>query len=95
MKHRLIIVEGPPCSGKSSISAYVAEILKGKACFVDEGTGDHPADYEFHALIPDADSPANGRIVPLAGVSSDQLEQLLPYKIYDGLPWHSPHLHHH
>lgn len=87
MMHRLVIVEGLPCSGKSSISAYIAKNLKGKVCFVDEGTGDHPADYEFHALIPDGNSPANGRIVPLSRFSGNQLEQLLPYKIYDGLPW--------
>ncbi len=55
MAHRLFIVEGLPCSGKSSISAYAASVLKesGKpVCYIDEGTGDHPADYEFHALAP-------------------------------------------
>ena len=89
MEHRLIIVEGLPCSGKSSISAYIAQILKqrGNVRYVDEGTGDHPADYEFHALAPEGLLGAESRIVPLALVSGDQLERLLPYKIYDGLPW--------
>ena len=54
MNHRLYIIEGLPCSGKSTTSAFVAELLKahGKVCYVDEGTGEHPADYEFHALAP-------------------------------------------
>ena len=54
MHHRLYIIEGLPCSGKSTTSAYVAELLEqqGNVCYVDEGSGDHPADYEFHALAP-------------------------------------------
>ena len=54
MKNRLYIIEGLPCSGKSTISAFVASCLEqhGKVCFVDEGTRNHPADYEFHALAP-------------------------------------------
>lgn len=89
MKHRLFIVEGLPCSGKSATSAYVAEALKPRAnvCFVDEGTGDHPADYEFHALAPAGLVSPESRIVPLAAYSGDMLEKLMPYKIYDGLPW--------
>ncbi|MDF2504649.1 MAG: hypothetical protein K0R54_4866 [Clostridiaceae bacterium] len=54
MKHRLIIVEGLPCSGKSSISKYIADYLKENdenICFVDEGTKNHPADYEFHGYL--------------------------------------------
>jgi len=89
MRHRLIIVEGLPCSGKSSVSAYIAENLKQeeKVCFVDEGTGDHPADYEFHALAPEGMFADESQIIPLSQVSGEQLERLLPYKIYDGLPW--------
>ena len=89
MNHRLIIVEGLPCSGKSTISAYIANILKKKVktCFVDEGTGDHPADYEFHALAPEGMFSSERRIVSLSEFSDEQLELLLPYKIYDGLSW--------
>ena len=47
---------------------------------MDEGTGNHPADYEFHAL-------ADGQIIPLSQVSPEELPALLPRKIYDGLPW--------
>ena len=89
MKHRLYIAEGLPCSGKSAISAYVAEILaqSQKICFVDEGTGNHPADYEFHALAPAGMLGEKSKIVSLSEYSGEQREQLLPYKIYDGLPW--------
>lgn len=54
MKHRLIIVEGLPGSGKSSTSKYIADYLKDSdenICFVDEGTKNHPADYEFHGYL--------------------------------------------
>ena len=53
MANRLYIIEGLPCSGKSTTSAFVAEILKQKhnVCYVDEGSGNHPADYEFHAFL--------------------------------------------
>lgn len=89
MKNHLIILEGLPCSGKSTISAYIANLLKQeeKVCFVDEGTGNHPADYEFHALAPAGLLSDESQIVPLAEFSGEQLEILLPYKIYDGLPW--------
>lgn len=80
---RLYIVEGLPCSGKSSTAALIAKILEErgmKVCHVDEGTGNHPADYEFHALV-------DGRIVPLDRIPPEQLPAYQPYKIYDGLPW--------
>lgn len=53
MNHRLYIIEGLPCSGKSTTSKFVADLLSrsGKVKFVDEGSGNHPADYEFHAFI--------------------------------------------
>lgn len=53
-KKRLYIIEGLPCSGKSTTSGYVCELLKERGelvCFVDEGSGNHPADYEFHSFI--------------------------------------------
>lgn len=89
MRHHLIIFEGLPCSGKSTLSAYIADRLgqKEKIRFVDEGTGDHPTDYEFHALAPAGLLSSESRIVPLSDFSGDLLHQLLPYKIYDGLPW--------
>jgi len=53
MTNRLYIIEGLPCSGKSTTSAFVAEFLKENhnVCYVDEGSGNHPADYEFHAFL--------------------------------------------
>ena len=89
MRHRLILVEGPPCSGKSTVSAFVAKALarRAKVRFVDEGTGDHPADYEFHALAPAGLLGPEARIVSLADYSGAQFEQLLQFKIYDFLPW--------
>ncbi len=79
----LYIVEGLPCSGKSSTARFIANTLirQGKrVCYVDEGTGNHPADYEFHIF-------ADGRVVPLRQFLPEELPALLPYKIYDGLPW--------
>lgn len=89
MAHRLYIVEGLPCSGKSTISAHAALLLEkqGRVCFVDEGTGDHPADYEFHALAPAGVLGAESRIVPLSQYSGDMFDRLLPHKIYDFLSW--------
>ena len=57
MKHRLYIIEGLPCSGKSTTSTFIAELLKTKhkVCFVDEGSGEHPADFEFHAYLSESE----------------------------------------
>jgi len=85
--HRLYLVEGLPCSGKSTTSAYVASLWKEPVCFVDEGTGDHPADYEFHALAPAGMVGEESRIVPLSSYSGEMFDRLLQYKIYDFLPW--------
>lgn len=89
MNHRLFIIEGLPCSGKSTTSAFVAELLKqqGRVSFVDEGTGDHPADYEFHALAPAGLISDEVQIVPLKDYSGEMFDRLLQYKIYDFLPW--------
>lgn len=51
---KLYLVEGLPCSGKSTTSEFVARLLEeqGKNVrFFDEGTGNHPADYEFHSFL--------------------------------------------
>lgn len=89
MKNRLYIIEGLPCSGKSTVSAYVASLLEkvGPCRFVDEGTGNHPADYECHALAPAGMLGEKAQIVRLDDYSGATLEALLPYKVYDGLPW--------
>ncbi len=89
MKRKLYIVEGLPCSGKSSTAAWIAERLSehGQVCLVDEGTLAHPADYEFHALAPAGFISEESCIVPLSGLSQEMFQKLLPYKIYDFLPW--------
>ena len=82
---RLYIVEGLPCSGKSSTARFIADTLTAQGqtvCYIDEGTGAHPADYEFHAYI-------NGEVLPLNTVPSEKLDAYIPYKIYDGLPWNT------
>lgn len=103
---RLIILEGLPCSGKSTTAACAARLLqsKGKAVTViDEGSGSHPADYEFHAFLSGelTECPApvrpeikswgepvlDGWVVPLSQFQGEVLQALLPYKIYDGLSW--------
>lgn len=98
----LIIVEGLPCSGKSSAARHIADKFDMK-CF-DEGSGNHPADYEYHAFVRSSelkmfsDSERNdiaararrlsdGVIVPLAEFRGGLLNKLLQYKIYDFLPW--------
>lgn len=53
---RLYIIEGLPCSGKSTTAKFTAEFLSSynnKVIYIDEGTGKHPADYEFNSFIPD------------------------------------------
>ena len=80
---KLYIVEGLPCAGKSSVARFIAQTLETRNVSVrcvDEGTGDHPADYEYHALV-------EGRIVPLADCPPDRAAEYMPCKIYDGLPW--------
>lgn len=89
MRNRLFIIEGLPCSGKSTTSSFVASFLeqKGSICFVDEGTGNHPADYEFHALAPAGLVSDKEEIVSLSQFSGEMFDKLLQYKIYDFLPW--------
>lgn len=89
MNNRLFILEGLPCSGKSTASAFAASVLqqKEKVCFVDEGTGNHPADYEFHALAPAGLLSDREEVVSLSQYSGEMFDRLLQYKIYDFLPW--------
>ena len=89
---RLIIVEGLPCSGKSTTARYIAEKLG--YTFVDEGSGDHPADYEFHAfltvddmtefsrpeqkqILSAAENRCGGFVVRLAQFSGELFDKLL------------------
>ncbi|MGN0665483.1 MAG: hypothetical protein ACI4KF_03040 [Huintestinicola sp.] len=100
--NRLIIVEGLPCSGKSTTSKYIADKIN--ALYFDEGSGDHPADYEFHAFIKDSElkrfsdkeqeliiqnavAKNDGYVVSLRRFSNELFDKLLQYKIYDFLPW--------
>ena len=100
--NKLIIVEGLPCSGKSTTARYIARQLD--MTFIDEGTGDHPADYEFHAFLTDQQlekftsdqreqiaqhtvKKSGGNIVYLGEFSGELFDKLLKYKIYDFLPW--------
>ena len=103
----LYLVEGLPCSGKSTASEFVADRLRSRGrnvVFVDEGTGEHPADYEFHAYVgrdeltslPEGlrreipqrgQAKGDGWVLPLCQFSGQELDLLMPYKIYDGLPW--------
>ena len=89
MNHRLYIIEGLPCSGKSTTSAYIAELLKqqGNVCYVDKGTGDYPADYAFHALAPTGMLSDKSQIVSHKDYSGELFDQLLQFKSCDFLPW--------
>lgn len=89
MKHRLFLIEGLPCSGKSTTSDFVASCLSKYApvSLVDEGTRNHPADYEFHALAPAGLISDREQIVALSDFSGEMFEKLLQFKIYDFLPW--------
>lgn len=58
---KLFMVEGVPGSGKSSTAKYIADRLEAKGrnvLCVDEGSGDHPADYEDNAYITGHDLAA-------------------------------------
>ena len=78
-------------------------------CFFDEESGNHPADYEFHAYIAqeqlkklegniqikirqNGTECRDGYIVALSEFTDNEQEQLLPYKIYDFLPWETEKL---
>lgn len=53
----------------------------------DEGSGEHPADFEDTAYAPAGLVGKERQLVSLSAVSPELRERLLPYKIYDGLPW--------
>ena len=98
---RLIITEGLPCSGKSTSAKFIAERLGWR--FVDEGSGDNPADWEFHAFVKDGELPefsaeqqkvitagekcCGGFVVPISGTEGEFFDRLISRKIYDFLPW--------
>ncbi|MBP5379667.1 MAG: hypothetical protein J6Y64_09025 [Ruminococcus sp.] len=99
---KLIVIEGLPCSGKSTAAKNIADKLGMK--YFDEGSGNHPADYEFHAFINReqlsqlradeqtavascSEKKGDGFIVPLEKFSGELFDKLLHYKIYDFLPW--------
>lgn len=106
---RLYIVEGLPCSGKSTTARHIADRLQRmrtarEVVFVDEGIGDHPADYEDSAYVTSGQLAAlppglrervrscarlsqDGYVLPLAQFGGAALNMLMPYKIYDSLPW--------
>ena len=98
----LIIVEGLPCSGKSTVSKYIAD--KFDMQYFDENSGINPVDYEFHAFVKmselksfshdeqdkitkSSEQRLDGYIVPLSDFGGDLFEKLFKYKIYDFLPW--------
>ncbi len=103
----LYLIEGLPCSGKSTTARYVADCLAKagqRAVYVDEGSGNHPADYELHAYVgrgalaslperlgervrEQGVAKGDGWLVALSRFSGRELDLLLPFKIYDGLPW--------
>lgn len=92
---------GLPCAGKSTTARYIAEQTGG--AFFDEDCAEHPADYTFHAFIPDgsegftAEETAllrehgtpqpDGIVVPLSRLSGELFNKVLKFKIYDFLDW--------
>jgi len=97
---RLYIVEGLPCSGKSTTAGYIAKLTGGR--MYDENCGCHPADYEFSAFIPDSanfsrqeraimeafvEKQSGGIVVPLDKLSGELFDKALRFKIYDFLNW--------
>lgn len=107
MKNKLFIIEGLPCTGKSTTSRFVADILLKEGhtvSYYDEGTLEHPADYEFHAFITSNDlqilsseemqhvknigvKKNSGLLISLSKVNGELFDKIIPFKIYDCLPW--------
>lgn len=107
MKNKLFIIEGLPCTGKSTTGKFLADILSKKGhtvSYYDEGTLEHPADYEFHAFMTSNDLQIfddmelqqvqnigvmknSGLVIPLSKVNGELFDKIIPFKIYDCLPW--------
>ncbi|MGL4772980.1 MAG: hypothetical protein ACRC2K_05375 [Clostridium sp.] len=54
MKNRLFIIEGIPCTGKTTTSGFISNLLNEshkKVLHFKEGASDHIADYSFHAYV--------------------------------------------
>lgn len=70
MKNKLFIIEGLPCTGKSTTGRFVSDFLLKQGhtvSYYDEDTAEHPADYEFHAFMTSTD---------LQILSDDELQQV-------------------
>lgn len=100
MSAKLYIVEGLTCSGKSTTAGHIARLAGG--LLFDENCGNHQADYEFSAFIPDnadftaderrileplAERLSGGIAVPLNRLDGGLFNKALQYKIYDFLDW--------
>lgn len=99
---RLFITEGLPCSGKSTMARFIADLTGGR--FYDEGEP-HPAECEFCAFIPDGaqggfsarelsalaacgEKQDGGLFVQLYGLHDEALlQKALRFKVYDELEW--------
>jgi hypothetical protein len=107
LNNKLFIIEGLPCTGKSTTAKYIADILLEQGNSVlhyDEGTSEHPADYEFHAYMTESDlnilsdgqleylknvgvKKNLGLLIALSKVGKELFDKIIPFKIYDCLPW--------
>lgn len=100
--NNIIIVEGLPCSGKSTTSKYLADKLRTK--YFDENSGNNPVDYEFDSFIKESElvnfdkeeqlfiknksnQKLDGYLINLNNIDKKIFDKLLKYKIYDFLPW--------
>ncbi|WP_409295114.1 hypothetical protein V1498_17915 [Peribacillus sp. SCS-26] len=89
MTNRLILVEGLPGSGKSTISKMIYDILTEsgrKAVLFQEGNPDHPADYEGVAMLtPDLYKellldPVKAAFLDSSFIMEDERHVLIPYR---------------
>ena len=109
MKNKLFIIEGLPCTGKSTTSKFVSDLLLKEGhtvSYYDEGSLEHPADYEFHGFMANNDlqilnseelkqvqeigyRKKSGLVIPLSKVNGELFDKIIPFKIYDCLPWNT------